>query len=54
MAFEFCYACLCEEAVNILLAMQILIQVEAGDVVRLWEFQVVFFSLQIDVTIVII
>lgn len=43
MAFECCYACLCEEAVNILLAMQILIQVEAGDLVHLGGFQTVFF-----------
>ena len=39
MAAEFCYACLCEEALNILLDLQILIQVEAGHLVHLWGFQ---------------
>lgn len=44
MAVEFCYACLREEALNIPLALQTLIQVEAGDLVHLWGFQTIFFS----------
>lgn len=39
MAAEFCYACLCEEALNILLDLQILIQVEAGHLFHIWGFQ---------------
>lgn len=43
MAVEFCYACLCGEALNIPLALQTLIQVEAVDLVHLWGFQRNFF-----------
>jgi len=53
MALEICYACLCEEALNILLTSQILIQVKAGDLGHLWVFRT-FFFLQIDVTVAII